>query len=132
MAVPHGHGDRLMAERLLHFLQGPPALHEPRREGVAEVVEAEALECGPVPLPRRFGRRSSSGYRRRSPWRLGSSAAPGRRRRSSSTALRGACRSWSAPGGPRLAPRSEEHTSELQSLTNLVCRLLLEKKNTNT
>src|SRR5258706_14745607 len=30
----------------------------------------------------------------------------------------------------RLRPRarSEEHTSELQSLTNLVCRLLLEKK----
>src|SRR5437016_6768249 len=25
--------------------------------------------------------------------------------------------------------RSEEHTSELQSLTNLVCRLLLEKEN---
>src|SRR5437016_10676539 len=38
--------------------------------------------------------------------------------------------------GPPLRPlhqelgeeRSEEHTSELQSLTNLVCRLLLEKK----
>src|SRR5262249_61873426 len=33
----------------------------------------------------------------------------------------------------RMAPefrRSEEHTSELQSLTNLVCRLLLEKKKT--
>src|SRR5437016_7796240 len=29
----------------------------------------------------------------------------------------------------QLEPRSEEHTSELQSLTNLVCRLLLEKKN---
>src|SRR5438093_9620128 len=29
------------------------------------------------------------------------------------------------PGG---LARSEEHTSELQSLTNLVCRLLLEKK----
>src|SRR5436309_8580180 len=28
-------------------------------------------------------------------------------------------------------PRSEEHTSELQSRENLVCRLLLEKKNTN-
>src|SRR5437016_9255119 len=28
--------------------------------------------------------------------------------------------------------RSEEHTSELQSLTNLVCRLLLEKKKINT
>src|SRR5262249_62311873 len=27
--------------------------------------------------------------------------------------------------------RSEEHTSELQSLTNLVCRLLLEKKKSN-
>src|SRR5437016_10631895 len=35
-----------------------------------------------------------------------------------------------ASGGRRvLCPhRSEEHTSELQSLTNLVCRLLLEKK----
>src|SRR5438093_8100237 len=32
--------------------------------------------------------------------------------------------------GPQLLldDRSEEHTSELQSLTNLVCRLLLEKK----
>src|SRR5438093_8788804 len=29
------------------------------------------------------------------------------------------------------ALRSEEHTSELQSLTNLVCRLLLEKKKNN-
>src|SRR5437016_6530539 len=28
----------------------------------------------------------------------------------------------------RESPRSEEHTSELQSLTNLVCRRLLEKK----
>src|SRR5690606_39306110 len=28
-----------------------------------------------------------------------------------------------------VAPRSEEHTSELQSRENLVCRLLLEKKN---
>src|SRR5262249_58087126 len=36
-----------------------------------------------------------------------------------------------SPGGARPGsgpPRSEEHTSELQSLTNLVCRLLLEKK----
>src|SRR2546427_7130033 len=28
-------------------------------------------------------------------------------------------------------PRSEEHTSELQSQSNLVCRLLLEKKKNN-
>src|SRR5438093_8664912 len=31
-------------------------------------------------------------------------------------------------GGRLFSERSEEHTSELQSLTNLVCRLLLEKK----
>src|SRR5438046_8626388 len=31
----------------------------------------------------------------------------------------------------RKVARSEEHTSELQSLTNLVCRLLLEKKKKN-
>src|SRR2546421_9045687 len=30
------------------------------------------------------------------------------------------------------APRSEEHTSELQSRSDLVCRLLLEKKTTTT
>src|SRR2546430_11542210 len=35
----------------------------------------------------------------------------------------------SVPGGLPLQPwRSEEHTSELQSQSNLVCRLLLEKK----
>src|SRR5688572_32506507 len=32
----------------------------------------------------------------------------------------------------QLLVRSEEHTSELQSQSNLVCRLLLEKKNTRT
>src|SRR5437899_5858935 len=36
------------------------------------------------------------------------------------------CHSEFRPG------RSEEHTSELQSLRHLVCRLLLEKKTTNT
>src|SRR5690606_41541867 len=38
------------------------------------------------------------------------------------------------PPGPLLRharPRSEEHTSELQSRENLVCRLLLEKTNTS-
>src|SRR3712207_7002509 len=36
-------------------------------------------------------------------------------------------------GTPSWEPRSEEHTSELQSRQYLVCRLLLEKKkNTNT
>src|SRR2546430_4762679 len=31
-------------------------------------------------------------------------------------------------GSRQARPRSEEHTSELQSQSNLVCRLLLEKK----
>src|SRR2546429_6699425 len=33
---------------------------------------------------------------------------------------------------PLVVSRSEEHTSELQSRLHLVCRLLLEKKNTTT
>src|SRR5690606_40856289 len=40
-------------------------------------------------------------------------------------------RTFTVSGGPTifiLDPRSEEHTSELQSRENLVCRLLLEKK----
>src|SRR5499426_4188557 len=46
----------------------------------------------------------------------------------------GRARRTGAPGrsgfrGPGRAARSEEHTSELQSLRHLVCRLLLEKKN---
>src|SRR2546430_7397715 len=39
---------------------------------------------------------------------------------------------FGAGGGARMAQeRSEEHTSELQSQSNLVCRLLLEKKKTD-
>src|SRR5687767_15387784 len=35
---------------------------------------------------------------------------------------------WARPGRSPTSSRSEEHTSELQSLAYLVCRLLLEKK----
>src|SRR2546427_2006057 len=45
-------------------------------------------------------------------WRTGAAADPG-------------------PGRTHRATRSEEHTSELQSQSNLVCRLLLEKKKYN-
>src|SRR5256884_1206379 len=38
----------------------------------------------------------------------------------------------SVPRCHQPSDRSEEHTSELQSRLHLVCRLLLEKKNTNT
>src|SRR5438034_8864233 len=46
------------------------------------------------------------------------------------------CRRYRPPRPPRStaqpALRSEEHTSELQSHSDLVCRLLLEKKKKNT
>src|SRR5258706_9656961 len=69
------------------------------------------------------------------------------------TLFRSNCIGLDGAGGPTISPcgecvhcrsiaedrhvdviemRSEEHTSELQSLTNLVCRLLLEKKNHKT
>src|SRR5207249_7069481 len=38
------------------------------------------------------------------------------------------CRAGAPPTGAGRDPRSEEHTSELQSRFDLVCRLLLEKK----
>src|SRR2546427_9511831 len=56
-----------------------------------------------------------------SSWRWMSSARP------SHSALMAATRAWC-----RSRSRSEEHTSELQSQSNLVCRLLLEKKKKKT
>src|SRR5438046_3860820 len=53
-------------------------------------------------------------------------AAPARCR-ARRTPARGAARAALRARSPARR-RSEEHTSELQSLTNLVCRLLLEKK----
>src|ERR1039457_7357916 len=43
-----------------------------------------------------------------------------------------ASRPATIPCRPRRPNRSEEHTSELQSPCNLVCRLLLEKKKNHT
>src|SRR3712207_8857170 len=64
----------------------------------------------------------------------------GARRRVFDDTMHGACVQRTAFAGPEhriivarlAAQRSEEHTSELQSRQYLVCRLLLEKKKTNT
>src|SRR5438034_7899583 len=61
---------------------------------------------------------SSSPRMRASAWRL----------RTTSVIARSAARSVSLTKSARPLFRSEEHTSELQSHSDLVCRLLLEKK----
>src|SRR5438132_11780817 len=59
----------------------------------------------------------------RSSWR-----APGRRPVPQSVPSDRATSIERTPGEAIATPRSEEHTSELQSHSDLVCRLLLEKK----
>src|SRR5260370_32218362 len=51
-----------------------------------------------------------------------------RRRREAWIGDRHPCRQHLSPRADGVVDRSEEHTSELQSHLNLVCRLLLEKK----
>src|SRR5207302_9817763 len=58
------------------------------------------------------------------------STSAGHRRTGSLVALARSARIASAPA--QEPARSEEHTSELQSRENLVCRLLLEKKKNKT
>src|SRR5687767_15884242 len=64
-------------------------------------------------------------------------SSPSPRRRASApptstpTSSAPSCRRAARPGRS-CRRRSEEHTSELQSLAYLVCRLLLEKKNLHT
>src|SRR5205823_14638358 len=75
--------------------------------------------CCPVSPKRHHAPRSMPSFARRPP-------TPACTPRSTGCSFGGACRST-----PRRIPccdRSEEHTSELQSLAYLVCRLLLEKK----
>src|SRR3712207_9567140 len=76
-------------------------------------------------LFRSRGRRGLTRHRVRAARRgaLGGAARGGRRFRGP------ARRPAPGPRGQGGEPRSEEHTSELQSRQYLVCRLLLEKKN---
>src|SRR2546430_8289740 len=68
----------------------------------------------------------------RSPWRRRPAAraarAPDRRPLRCDTSPPAARTRRGVRSSPPPADRSEEHTSELQSQSNLVCRLLLEKK----
>src|SRR2546426_2292355 len=87
-----------------------PAHHLPLRGGGG----GRAAGAGRGPVPPRLGNRRSEAAQDRLPGAQGDARGPPR-------------------GGagtlvPRPRERSEEHTSELQSPCNLVCRLLLEKK----
>src|SRR5689334_23990121 len=62
--------------------------------------------------------------------RRGRHGAPARRARRRRRDARGGEPARERRRGEPRANRSEEHTSELQSQFHLVCRLLLEKKNT--
>src|SRR2546430_12872935 len=62
----------------------------------------------------------------------GHRAGPSASARSSRPTRRRSPTAWGrAPAAGAAGRRSEEHTSELQSQSNLVCRLLLEKKKNN-
>src|SRR5688572_32552083 len=81
-------------------------------------------ERGSADLPRRAGRARRGRAR-------GSGAALAHPAEASDPPHRRAAVAARPAGGQRVrdaATRSEEHTSELQSQSNLVCRLLLEKK----
>src|SRR5690606_40255003 len=90
---------------------------------VPETGDLSLHDALPIsPETRRAWRAPSPRHRWRSPSRAAlrpRSASPG-----SGRACRTARPRWIS------APRSEEHTSELQSRENLVCRRLLEKKKT--
>src|SRR5688500_19531733 len=92
---------------MLHLQTAPSYLHP------LSLHDALPISPSPPPPPRRAHRARDSSPR------------PRVRSRSESARLlwRG-----SLPSGSR-SPRSEEHTSELQSPCNLICRLLLEKIN---
>src|SRR5690606_41001807 len=101
-----------------------------------------SLVCSLLPRPPRSPLfpyttlfRSRGGAALRAPMlRCGCVAAGGADERAPLVAVPGALRLLRAaiygitPRCPRATARSEEHTSELQSRENLVCRLLLEKK----
>src|SRR5690606_42107383 len=110
---------------LLHcfFFFNPPPTTELSTHSLHDALPISAPRAGRVRRVRVVDRWRGREWRRhRRPSRHNASVRPTGRR------LAGA-----ADHRPRLGgTRSEEHTSELQSRENLVCRLLLEKKETKT
>src|SRR5699024_11928863 len=92
----------------------PPLSHAPAPPQLSPLPLHDALPISPRPP----GAPASPCPRSPGP---GGPAAPGRLRPETG---------WDRPASPN--PRSEEHTSELQSRFDLVCRLLLEKKKQKT
>src|SRR6266480_6049926 len=101
------HRRHLPGERILEaeVAQVP---HPLRKQDAVEVIDLVLHDTGVKPLHRPVDRRAV-----RIEAAVAQAAEP---------------RHQPAHPGHRQAPRSEEHTSELQSHVNLVCRLLLEKK----
>src|SRR5690242_20775489 len=87
---------------------------------------SQGLGCSPIKAARELG------LERRETVRSLSAARAGNLRKAvPSTRGPGWTNLWCASCSARSTARSEEHTSELQSHVNLVCRLLLEKKNSS-
>src|SRR5205807_5838173 len=102
------------------YLLLPPATPPPAELHTLPLHDALPISTGTC----RRGRHCAGARRRpRAPARPG---GPARRPASRGTA--GATTGWPAWTSWCARPRSEEHTSELQSPCKLVCRLLLEKK----
>src|SRR3989454_1649428 len=81
-----------------------------------------------LPISRESNRRCATLLPARSDPRPNPMPPPGRRCRSGRGCPSARARPAPGTGRARAEGRSEEHTSELQSPCNLVCRLLLEKK----
>src|SRR2546427_6165846 len=93
-------------------------------DGIRDLTVTGVQTCA-LPISARWPRSPCSC----SPWpHRWAGRAPGSRRPRSSTGSPWASEPSSGARCPTGSARSEEHTSELQSQSNLVCRLLLEKK----
>src|SRR5690625_7097786 len=99
-------------------------MQQQRFDGQVRTAGGSACEWPPTASANLWATRSTIQYMRpQQKWICRSSCMPEATDHQTLSAIR-------PPGGYQ--PRSEEHTSELQSRGHLVCRLLLAKKNYNT